>query len=163
MPAADEDLLDEQAHESLSTFEVKGVDPARDPLCEADDSPAERVVDREIVSFADQSIALFGEPGSPGIDLAGTSLQIGQFHETDLVEIGETTTFCGGRLELALEPGKFGGEQLVVGCRTVGGECALADEEHVRSQQCSPHLVEDEGIELVSSDVALRTTAVLAA
>ncbi|GEM_PF-3093460 len=121
MPAADEDLLDEQAHESLSTFEVKGVDPA------------------------------------------GSSLQIGQFHETDLVEVGETTRFCGGRLELALEPGELGAEQLVVGCRTVGGECARVDEEHVRSQQCSPHLVEDEGIELVSSDVALRATAVLAA
>jgi hypothetical protein len=119
MPPADEDLLDDETHESLSTLEVKSVDPAGNPLCEASDSPAQRVVDREIVSLANKSIALFRKAASPGIDLTGTSLQVGQFDEAGLVEVSKTTTLCSGRLELALEAGELRGEQLVVGCRTV--------------------------------------------
>jgi hypothetical protein len=124
---------------------------------------AEPVVDREIAPLGDERSALVCEALAASIDLPGTSLQIREFHETSLVQIGETPPLCLRGLELAPEPGELSVEQLVVGCRSVCGEGALAGKEDVGSQQCSSHLVEDEGVEFVGSDIALRASAVLTA
>ena len=134
MPAADRDLLDQQAHEALSTLEVECVDPARGELREAGNSASQPVVDGEIVPLGEKSGALVCKACAASVDFPGTPLQIREFHETSLVQIGQTPPLCLCGLELAPEPGELGVEQLVVGCRSVSRESALACEEDVGSQ-----------------------------
>jgi hypothetical protein len=91
VPAADRDLFDEQAHEPLPAVEVECVDSARDALGEPGDPLAEPIVDGEIVALGDESGVLVSQAGGPLVDLPGAPLQIGEFHDTSLVEVGQAS------------------------------------------------------------------------
>jgi hypothetical protein len=71
---------------------------------------AELVVTGECGSFV-------GEAGSPvlqlfsvGGDFGGAALHFGQFDEPTLVEVDEAAPFGVGGVDLAVQPGQFGGE-----------------------------------------------------
>ena len=134
MPAADRDLFDEQAHEPLPAVEVECVDPARDALGEPGDSLAEPVVDGEILALRDEGGALVGQAGGPLVNLPGAPLQIGEFHETSLVEVGQASTLRLSGVKLATKASELRVEQLVIGHRPVSGNSTLANEEDLGSQ-----------------------------
>ena len=51
---------------------------------------------------------------SAGGDLGGSALHFGQFDEPALVEVDEAAPFGVGGVDLAVQPGQFGGEEFVI-------------------------------------------------
>ena len=112
MPAGDADLLDEQPQELLFLDGVELVDHAADPFGEVVDSAVDLVA-------AGQGCTLLGEAGSfrlqlamTGGDVGGSPLQVGQLDQPGLVEVDQSTLLGVGGVDLAVQPGEFGGEQL---------------------------------------------------
>ena len=70
---------------------------------------------------------------SAGGDFAGAALQFGEFDEPGLVEVDEAAPFGVGGVDLAVQPGQFGGEQFVVGDRGGQRDGLFAGQQHVRA------------------------------
>ena len=100
---------------------------------------------------------------SAGGDFGGAALHFGEFDEPALVEVDEAAPFGIGGVDLAVQPGQFGGQQFVVGI----GVCSVTACSPASSWSGSGHrgadVVEDELVEGVGADVAFGTAAVLAA
>jgi hypothetical protein len=90
-------------------------------------------------------------------------LQLGQLEDPGLVEVDEAAAFGVGGLELAVQAGQLGAEQLVVGGGGAHGERLFAGGEHVGAQQRGADLVEHERVEGVGADVAFGAAPVGAA
>jgi len=115
VPAGDADLFDEQSQELLLLRGVELVDDAADPFGEVVHAAAQLVA-------SGQCGALFGEAGSLGLqvavtvgDLGGAALQFGKLDQPGLVEVDQAAAFGVGGVDLAVQTGEFGAEQLVIG------------------------------------------------
>ena len=109
------DGFDEQAHQLLALWTVELINDAADLVGEVGDPPAEEVAAGEGGALGGQCGLLGGEFGVPGGDLAGAALQFGHLDQPGLEEIDEPAFLRGRTVDLAVQPGEFGGKQLVVG------------------------------------------------
>ena len=109
-----------------------------------------------------QRVALRVDVGPPGIELFGSALELDEFDQPSLVEVGEASTLVVGGVDLPLEAGELRVEQFVIGRGRAFGDGLFAGEEHLGPQQRVAHLFEDEGVELVGADVAFVAALVLA-
>ena len=117
MPAGDADVLDEQAQELLFLDGVEVVDDAADPCGEVVDAAVDLVP-------AGERGALLGEAGAFGLqvpvaggDVGGAPLQLGQLDQPGLVEVDQAAFLGVGGVDLAVQPGELGAEELIVGDR----------------------------------------------
>jgi hypothetical protein len=163
VPAGDVDFVDDEAQQGLFLGEVEGVDQVQDPGGEVADAVTQLVVASQLVALCDQGVAAFGEVAAAVLDVGGAALQLGQLDEAGLVEVDEAAAFAVGGVELAVQSGQLGGEQVVVGGRGAHGEGLFAGGEHVGAQQRGADLVEDERVEGVGADVAFGAAPVRAA
>ena len=69
------------------------------------------------------------------------------------------SSLAAGGVELAVQPGQLGGEQLVVWGGRVDGDGLFPGEEQGRAEQRVADLAEDELVEGVGADVALGAAA----
>ena len=121
MPAGDADVFDEQAQQLLFLGVVEGVDDGVDAGGEVVHAAAELVVTGERGSFVGEAGSLVLQLFSAGGDFGGAALHFGEFDEPALVEVDEAAPFGVGGLDLAVQPGQFGGQEFVVGDRGVSG------------------------------------------
>ena len=163
LPSGHGDVIDDEAHELLAVVEVELVDPFGDSAGEVIDTVPEAVVCDEFVALGHEVVVLAGQCLSAGSDVSAAPLDLGEFEEPGLVEVGEASPFCVGRFDLAVEPGQFDSEELIVGDGSLVGQGGLAGDEDVGLEEGGADLVEDEGVELVGADVTLRAAAVFAA
>ena len=75
-----------------------------------------------------------------------------------LIEIDEAPFLGIGGVALTLEFGQLRLQQLVGDGLAARRHGVLAGQEHLRAQQGVADLLEDEGVELVGTDIALRAT-----
>ncbi len=126
MPAGDLDVFDEQAEQLLLLEVVKVVDHGADSGGEVLDAAAELVVFGKAGVLGGEAVALSGEVFLPVGDGGGAALELGHVDQAGLVEVEQAVVLGAGGVELAVQPGKFGGEQLVVGDGGVHGDGPLA-------------------------------------
>ena len=118
MPAGDPDVFDEQAQQLLFLGVVEGVDDGVDAGGEVVHAAAELVVTGERGSFVGEAGSLVLQLFSACGDFGGAALQFGEFDEPALVEVDEAAPFGVGGVDLAVQPGQFGGR----GVRRRGSE-----------------------------------------
>ena len=94
---------------------VEGVDDGVDAGGEIVDAGSELVVAGERSSFVSEAGALVLQLFSACGDFGGAALHFGKFDEPTLVEVDQAAPFGVGGVDLAVQPGQFGGEELVVG------------------------------------------------
>ena len=87
---------------------------------------AELVVAGECASFVGEAGSLVLQLFSACGDFGGAALHFGEFDEPTVVEVDEAAPFGVGGVELAVQPGQFGGEEFVVGGRGCQGDRLLA-------------------------------------
>jgi hypothetical protein len=75
----------------------------------------ELVVTGELGSFVGEVGSLVLQLFSTCSDLSGAALRFGDFNESILVEVNEAAPLGVGSVDLAVQPGQFGGEEFVVG------------------------------------------------
>ena len=81
-------------------------------------------------------------------------MQFGHVDQSGLVEVDEPAVLAAGGVELAVEAGQFGGEQLIVGDGGVHCDGLLAGQQQAGVEQGGADLAEDELVESVGADVA---------
>ena len=163
MPAGDVDFFDDEAEQGLFLGEVEGVDHGQDPGREVADAAAELVVAGQLLALRGEGVASFSEVAAAVFDVGGAALQLGELDEAGLLEVDETAAFGVDGVELAVQAGQLGGEQVVVGGGGAHGEGLFAGGEHVGAQQGGADLVEDERVEGVGADVAFGAAPVVPA
>ena len=126
VPAGDSDVFDEKAQQLLFLDVVEGVDDGVDACGEVVDSAAELVVTGERGSFVGKAGSLVLQFFSAGGDFGGAALHFGEFDEPALVKVDEAAPFGVGGVDLAVQPGQFGGQEFVVGDRGALGDCSFA-------------------------------------
>ena len=163
LPAGDVDVLDQQPQQLLPLKTVELVCHVADLPGEVGDAAPEQVP-------VGERGALGGEGVTSGLlvtqacgDFAGAAVQLGQVDEPGLVEVGQPASFGCGGVDLAVEAGELGGEQLVVGDRGGDRDGLLTGQQHAGLGERGPDLAEDVLVERVGADVALGAAAILAA
>jgi hypothetical protein len=86
----------------------------------------ELVVTGELGSFVGEVGSLVLQLFSTCSDLSGATLHFGDFNESTLVEVNEAAPLGVGSVDLAVQPGQFGGEEFVVGDRDMQGDRLFA-------------------------------------
>lgn len=129
VPAGDADVFDDQAEQALALVEVEAVERLGDALGEAGQALAEQVAFGQLDSFGGKTGLLVGELPAAGVDLGGPPPDLGERKQPGLVEVDQPAAFTLGGVELALQAGELGGEQLVVGGGLAGGDGSLAGEQ----------------------------------
>jgi hypothetical protein len=157
------DFFDHEAQQVLALFEVQVVERGDDSLGEGGDATAELVVLGEGLMLFDEAAALGFEGVASLVDFTGASAKLGQVDEVGLVAVDETAVLGLDRFGLAVETAELLGDDLIVGHGCSGSHRVFAGRQHFGSHERVANLVEDEGVEGVGSDVALRAAAVLAA
>lgn len=163
MPALDPHIVEDEAKQLLAAAEVQTVQTDESPLGEVGDAPLEVVGLGQLGPLSDQGLALLVEMTATGVELGGPTGHLGVLDHARLVQIREAAALGLRAITPAFQSGQLGGEQLVVGDRSLSGHGCLASAEEVRTSQQLAYLVEDEGIELVGVDAPLGATAVLSA
>ena len=107
---------------------------------------------------AGQRGALLGEVGAFGLqfavaggDVSSASLELGQLDQSGLVEVDQAAFLGVGGVDLAVQPGELGGEQLIVRDRCGDRDGVFPGQQQVRFQQCASDLVEHELVERVGA------------
>ena len=156
--AVDADFFDEEAHQALAGFEVEGVDAVGVSGGEVADGSLEPVVGCEFVPLVGEGLAFGLVAGSAGVELGGAAAEVGEVDESGLVEVDDAAAFGCGGVDLAVEPGELGGEELVVGDGAAFGDGPFAGGEDVGAEQGGADFGEDEVIEGVGSDGPFRAS-----
>ena len=115
MPAGDLDVFDEQLQELLPLGGVKLIDDGSDAGGEVPDAVAEPVAAGQVGAFGGQAGPFVLEFALPCGDRGGATVQFGQVDQPGLVEVDQPVVLAAGGLELAVQAGELGGEQLVAG------------------------------------------------
>ncbi len=105
---------------------VELVDDGADAGGEVLDAVAEPVAAGEVGALGGKAGALVLEFALACGDRGGAALQFGHVDQGGLVEVDQPAVLAAGGLELAVEAGQLGGEQLVVGGGGMDGDGLLA-------------------------------------
>ena len=93
---------------------IEGVDDGVDAGGEIVHAGSELIVAGEGGAFVSEAGSLVLQLFSACGDLGGAALHFGKFDEPTLVEVDEAAPFGVGGIELAVQPGQFGGEEFVI-------------------------------------------------
>jgi hypothetical protein len=129
VPASDAYLFDHESEEALAPVEVEVVDAGGDSCGEVGYTPAELVVDRELLLAGEELGAFVLHTGLAGGDVFAAAAQLVQVDQPRLVEIGEATTLAVDLLSAAADTLELGGAELVVGDFGFAGQCRFAGHE----------------------------------
>ena len=129
VPAGHADVFDEQAQQLLFLGVIEGVDDGVDAGGEVVYAGSELIVTGEDGAFVSEAGLLVLQLFSACGDLGGAALHFGEFDEPALVEVDEAVPFGVGGVDLAVQPGQFGGEEFVVGGRGCQGDCLFAGQQ----------------------------------
>ena len=163
VPAGHADVFDEQAQQLLFLGVIEVVDDGVDAGSEVVHAGSELIVAGECSSFVGEAGSFVLQLFSTCSDLGGAALHFGEFDEPGLVEVDEAAPFGIGGIELAVQPGQFGGEEFVVGDRGVQGDRLFAGQQEVGSGDSGADVVEHEGVQGIGADVAFGAAAGFAA
>ena len=146
MPACYADVFDEQAQQLLFLGVIEGVDDSVDVGGEVVHAGSELIVAGEGGAFVGESGSLVLQFFSACGDFGGAALHFGEFDEPALVEVDEAAPFGVGGVDLAVQPGQFGGEEFVIW----GGSCQLdglfAGQQEIGLGDGGADVVEHEGV-----------------
>ena len=117
LPAGDVDVFDQQSQQVLHLRTVKLIYDFADLPGEVVDAAAEQIPVGERGALGSEGVTFGLELALSRGDFTGAAVQLGQVDEPRLVEVGQPASFGCGGVDLAVEAGEFGGEQLVVGNR----------------------------------------------
>jgi hypothetical protein len=156
LPAGDVHVVDDEAQQLLALGEVELVDAGGRLSGEVADALLETVIDGELLAVRDELVALLEQGVVPLVDVVGSSLHLGEVEEAGLVEVGEAASLGAVGVELAGQVVQFGGEELVVGGRCRGAYGGLSGAQHGGPEQGGLDLLEDERVQRVGADGALR-------
>ena len=162
-PSGDADLVNDEAEELLPLVEVQSVDGGPDLVGEAFDSISQLVLLSQLLALVEQRSPLPLKRATTQFQFLATAFELFPLDETGLIEIDQSPAFSRHGVDLVIEPRKLRGKQLVISCLPSRGNRRLSAQQHVRTQHGSADLIEDEGIEFISSNVAFRTPPMLAA
>ena len=121
VPAGHADVFDEQAQQLLFLGVIEGVDDGVDSGGEVVHAVAELIVAGEGGTFVGEVGSFVLQFFSAGGDFGGAALHFGEFDEPALVEVDEAAPFGVGGVDLAVQPGQFGGEEFVIWGRALSG------------------------------------------
>jgi hypothetical protein len=162
-PAADGDLLDDEADQPLAGFEVELVEPGADALGEAGEPSPQALWRASSARCSRRACCSAASPSRRSMRAAERQESSVEVHDPRLAGVEEAAALALGQLELALEASQLRGEELVVGRWRAREDGALAGGELLRILEGAANLLKDEGVELIGADVALRATPLLAA
>jgi len=114
------DVFDQQSQQVLSLGAVELVYHFADLPGEVGDAAPEQVPVCERGALRGEGVSFVLLVALSRGDFGGAAVQLGQVDEPGLVEVGQPAPFGCGGVDLAVEAGELGGEQLVVGYR--GGD-----------------------------------------
>jgi hypothetical protein len=162
LPPGDVDVFDQQPQQLLLLGLVELVYHFADLPGEVGDAAAEQVPVGQRGALGGEAVPFGVQVTQAGGDFAGAAVQLGQVDEPGLVEVGQPAPFGCGGVDLAVEAGELGGEQLVVGNRGGDRDGLLAGQQHAGLGERCADLGEDEVVERVGADVAFGAAAVFA-
>jgi hypothetical protein len=142
-------LLDQQAHESLTLLEVESVDALPDAAGERFDPASQPVVDRELLALPHQRLPLLFELSMPVDHLSMTRLELRELDGLHLVEVRNPSSLGVGLLETTLQPLQLSAQELVVGPPCAGTERCLSFPQGVWLEQGLAQLFPDQRIQLL--------------
>ena len=140
-------LLDEEAHELLALFEIEDVDACSYTLGERFNLARETVRDRELMMLRKQGLALLLELPMAAEDLLVPSLEFDELDGLHLIQINESSAFCLGALQSALQAFELSLQQLIIGLMGARAECCLSLHQDLRPQQRLAELLPDQRVE----------------
>ena len=108
-------MLHDKPEEALAAVEVEVVDAGRNSCGEVGYTPAELVVDSELLLAGEELGVFVVEAGLPGGDVFATPAELVEVHEPGLVEVGEAATFGIDLVGTASDTLELGGAELVAG------------------------------------------------
>ena len=155
-------MLDDEAQQLLPLLEVQLVDRGSDLLGKAGNSLTHSVLLTQFLSIFNQRSTLSLERPSPTVQFLSTMQEFALFYEAGLIQIRDASAFGANSVNLALEPYKLGGKQLIPRGLAVHCYRIFACKQHLWAKHGGTYLLEDERIELIGADIALRATPVLA-
>src|SRR6266851_1059115 len=85
-------LLDQQAHESLTLLEVESVDALPDAAGEGFDPASQAVVDRQLLALTHQRLPLLLELPMPGDNFSVSHLELRELDGLHLVEVHDPSS-----------------------------------------------------------------------
>ena len=129
---------------------------------EADDPFTQGVLLRKFLALGDQGVALLFHVLLAILDLLASAQQLVAVDKGCLIEIDEAPFLGIGGVALTLEFGQLRLQQLVGDGLAARRHGVLAGQEHLRAQQGVADLFEDESVELIGTNIALRATAMFA-
>jgi hypothetical protein len=163
VPALHSDLLNDEPQQLLPLREVECINHCGDAMCKVADAAQASVVPSKLVPLPGECLTALGEITLAMIDLAATSVQLGQVDNADLVEVHQASPFRGSNVQLALKPCEFSGKEFIVGRWGIQGQGLLTRQQHIGAEEAVAHLLEHEAVECIRSDIALRTPLCFAA
>lgn len=122
MPAGDAHLFDDKPEEALAAVEVEVVDASRGSCGEVGYTPAELVVDSELLLPGDELGAFVVKTGLAGGDVLAAAAELVEVDEPGLVEVGEAATFGIDLVATAADTLELGSAELVVGDLGLAGQ-----------------------------------------
>ena len=117
---------------------------------------------RKFLALGDQGVALLLHALFGILDLLASTQQLLAVDEGGLIKIDEAPSLGSYGVVLALEFGQLRLQQLVGDRLASRRHRVLAGQKHLRAQQGVADLLEDESVELVGTDIALRATEMFA-
>ena len=115
MPALDAHVFEDGAQKLLALLEVERVESGQGSLCESFDACRKPIVLGELRVLICESLAFAVEVAVAGTELGGAAGELGLVDDAGLVEIREAATLTVGSVQPAVEAGKLGGEEVVIG------------------------------------------------
>jgi hypothetical protein len=100
----------------LTLVEIQPVDGGPDLAGETFDSVSQPVLLRQLLALLDQRLPLRFDSAAPQFQFLTAAQEFFPLDEIRLVEIGQSSAFGCRGVDLAIEPGKLGGKQLVISC-----------------------------------------------
>jgi hypothetical protein len=153
-------LLDEEAHQLLTLFEVESVDTFSDAPGEGVNFVRQPVVDGEFVVPRQQCFALLLELSMTAEHLLMPSLEFGELNRLHLIQIDEPSSFCLGALQPTFQAVELSFQQLMIGLLRAGAEGCLAFHQDPRSQQRLAELFPYQGVQRFRASRGLRARSV---
>jgi hypothetical protein len=124
-------LFDDEPEEALATVEVEVVDASCGSCGEVGYTPAELVVDGELLLPGEQLGAFVVETGLAGVDVFAAAAELVEVHQPGLVEVGEAATFGTDLVGTPAGTLELGGAELVVGDLALAGQHLFTGDEQL--------------------------------
>ena len=149
--------FDDEPKESLPLRKVEAVERRSHPAGEVVEPLAQAILLGQFGSLHEHAFTLDCESVLPGLDFCDATLEFVEFQKSSLVGIDQSPALLRCLLELAFQVGELTSQEIVISGGESAGDNGLACEQHVRSQQGLPNVLEHQLIQCVGPWLALLT------